>query len=293
MKTKIFGGIDNNFSNYSKSKVVVLPVPYEGTVSYGKGASLGPSAILEASSHMELYDIELKNIYEIGISTANPVKLLTNPEKSLDNIYQACKKHIGAGKFLAILGGEHSITSACVKAHREKYPNISVLQIDAHSDLRQEYGELPEKPTIWSHASVMRRVSDMKIPIVQVGIRSMCDEEPSVIEKNPKIATFYAKDIVGKDGWMDKAIEKLSDQVYITFDVDGLDPSIMPSTGTPEPGGLSWYETIEFIRKVSLRKKIVGFDVVELAPIKGLDHPIFTAALLVYKMIGYAFECNK
>jgi len=139
----------------------------------------------------------------------------------------------------------------------------------------------------------MRRVSDMKIPIVQVGIRSMCDEEPSVIEKNPKIATFYAKDIVGKDGWMDKAIEKLSDQVYITFDVDGLDPSIMPSTGTPEPGGLSWYETIEFIRKVSLRKKIVGFDVVELAPIKGLDHPIFTAALLVYKMIGYAFECNK
>lgn len=282
-----YAALPEKFSNYNKSKVVILPVPYEGTVTYGKGASKGSKAIIEASKNMELYDIELgKEICETGIHTLKELKCEKQPEKVIEQIYTESKKLISDNKFIVMLGGEHSITTGLVKAHKEKVNNLSVLQIDAHSDLRQSYDG-----SIYSHACVMRRIFDMKIPFVQVGIRSQDIEEAEFIKKN-NLKLFYAKDIHNNDNWIKEAISRLTENVYITIDLDGLDPSIMSSTGTPEPGGLLWYQTLKFLREVAKEKNVVGFDVVELSPVKGNYAPDFLAAKLIYKLIGYVF-CDE
>lgn len=276
-----FGALEKEFSSYKKSKAVILPVPYEGTVTYGKGTANGPKAIIESSKNMELYDIELdKEISNVGIHTLKELKVEKQPENVISQVYDSVKKIINDNKFPVVLGGEHSITLGAVNALKEKYNNLSVLQIDAHSDLRNSY-----EGTMFSHACVMRRVIET-CQIVQVGIRSMDIEEAEFIKKTNHKNIFFAKDM--HNNWQDKAINLLTNNVYITIDLDGLNPSIMPSTGTPEPGGMLWYQTINFLRKVAENKNIVGFDVVELAPVKENHAPDFLAAKLTYKLMGYS-----
>jgi len=287
-----FLGIEHEHSSFESSKIVVLPVPYERTVSYGSGTKHGPKAILDASHYVEFYDEETqREVYkQLGIATLMPLKLAKKNEKeALETIYQATLSLLNEQKFIVALGGEHTISQATIAAHAERYSDLSVLQIDAHSDLRTEY-----EGNKFSHASVMARVCEFLDPrnIVQVGIRAQCIEEADFIKANG-ITTLYAHEIRrGKHTkvlkhWEDIAAEKLTSHVYVTFDVDGFDPSIMPATGTPEPNGLFWHETMSLLRKIGRKRSVVGCDVVELAPIKELHHPDLTAAKLVSKMMNY------
>ncbi|MBI5061748.1 MAG: agmatinase [Candidatus Aenigmarchaeota archaeon] len=282
-----FGAIDKPYSEYNNAKVAVLPVPFEGTVTYGKGTARGPKAIIEASKNMELFDEELnKNTFEIGIHTLPALKVSDDPKKTIESLYNKAKQLLDEKKFIVMLGGEHSVTQGIIKALKKKYHDLSVLQIDAHSDLREEYDL-----TKYSHACVMKRVLDLDVKVVQVGIRSTSEEEQATFRKNRK-NIFLARDVATAktDAWMDDVISRLSKNVFITIDVDGFDPSIMQSTGTPEPGGLQWYPVLKLLRKVAAKRNVVGFDVVELAPIKGMSAPDFLCAKLVYKLIGYVFE---
>jgi agmatinase len=281
-----FGGLTGDWIDYDKSKIVILPVPYGNTASYGKGTELGPQAILEASKELELYDIELDSEpFENIIHTAPYLEIKEDPEQNVNEIFSTTSKYINDNKFVIMLGGEHSITTGLVRALKNKH-DFCVLQIDAHSDLREEFDS-----SRYNHACVMRRISDMNIPIIQVGIRSMAKEEKDDLNQNKintKIIPMHK--IVKNEYWMDKVVESLSNNVFITIDLDCLDPGIMPSTGTPEPGGFSWWQLINFLRYVFKAKNVIGCDVVELAPIKDLDAPNFLAAKLVYKLIGYKFE---
>jgi agmatinase len=288
-----FLGIEKEFSSLEQSAAVILPAPYEHTVSYGGGTRFGPKAILAASQYVELFDEETnRELYkERGIATLESLQFgKKQDEQALQVLFDTVTALLKLDKFVLTLGGEHTISSATIAAHLQRFPSLSVLQIDAHSDLRAEY-----QGNKFSHASVMARVCEFLDPqrLVQVGIRAQCREEAEFI-RDRRVNTFYAHDIrQGKHTkllkeWDDAVVERLTDEVYITFDVDGFDPSIMPSTGTPEPNGLSWHEATQLIRKVSRSKRIVGFDVVELAPIKGLHHPDLTAAKLVSKMLNYA-----
>ena len=289
---KNFLGMEEQYSSYERSQVVILPIPYEQTVSYGAGTKNGPKAILEASHYVEFYDEETRRQVhkEIGIATVPPLSFAKKKnERALDHIYHAVRDLLKQKKFVFSLGGEHTISQATIAAHAQLYPDLSVLQIDAHSDLRAEY-----QGNKFSHASVMARVCEIIDPrrVVQVGIRAQCIEEADYIRKKG-ITTLYAHEIRGGTYtkvlklWYDYAIEHLTDHVYVTFDVDGLDPSIMPSTGTPEPNGLLWHEAMTLLRKLGQKKNVVGCDVVELAPIKGLHYPDLAAAKLVSKMINY------
>ncbi len=283
-----FLGIEKKYSNYRDAKIAVLPVPYEATTSYGKGTKNGPAAIIKASRTVEYYDEELDrdSFYDFGIATLKPIafKNLTGA-KAMNVIEQAVGKLLDDGKFPVCLGGEHTISSPIVKAfHRRLGNTFTVLQLDAHSDLRDTY-----EGTKFSHACVMRRIWEFNKSIVQVGIRAQCIEERRHIVDH-RIDTYYAKDIHARAGWIEDVVGKLKDRVYITIDCDGFDPGILPATGTPEPGGLQWYETVELLRKVAESKKIIGFDVVELAPVKPWHHSDFTLAKLTYKLMGYAFS---
>lgn len=287
--TSNFLAIGSKYSAFETSKIVILPVPYEHTVSYGGGTKNGPRAILKASGYVEFYDEETgREVYsELGIATLPPLTFGKKSERaSLSMIEESVEKLIKKKKFVVMLGGEHTITQSAVAAHARHYPNLSVLQIDAHSDLRMEY-----QNSKYSHASVMARVCELIDPtsVVQVGIRAQCIEEAEFI-RSKGVHTLYAHDIRrGKfnENWQEHALEHLGKDVYVTFDVDGLDPSIMPATGTPEPNGLFWHETMQLLRKVGERKNVVGCDVVELAPMKGVHHPDLTTAKLVSKMINY------
>ncbi|MDD4271323.1 MAG: agmatinase [Patescibacteria group bacterium] len=280
-----FGDLPKENSKLETAKVVILPVPYDGTSTWGKGADKGPAAILEASANMELYDIETDSeIYKQNIFTAKPIVEKGAPEKMVKKVNLAAAGFLKQNKFIVTLGGEHSVTAGVVEAYAEKYKNLSVLQLDAHSDLRPEY-----HGSKYNHACVMSRVREL-CPIVQVGIRSMDVIEKPFIDKT---RVFFAEDIYNKIGWMDKAISKLTDQVYITIDLDVFDPSVLPSTGTPEPGGLSWYQVLEFLKKVIINKNVVGFDIVELAPDKNERSSDFLAAKLVYKLLSYKFYGKK
>ncbi len=299
-----FLGIEKEYSSFEQSKVVVLPVPYEYTTSYGAGTKHGPDAILQASHYVEFYDEEFdRELHkEIGIATLEPLDFSSKTgrarvhEKAFKLIYDEVIQLLEQGKFVVTLGGEHTISIAPVKAHYEKYGlpsgDFSLLHLDAHSDLRDSY-----QGTKYSHASFMARVCEFLDPrrVVQVGIRAQSKEEAEFIKANG-VNTFYAHEIrEGKHTrilkyWEDIVIEKLSKNVYVTFDVDCFDPSIMPATGTPEPNGLFWYEIMNLLRKIGKRKTIIGFDVVELAPIKGIHHADLTAAKLVYKLLNYAFQ---
>jgi agmatinase len=288
-----FLGIEKQYSTFETSKIVILPAPYEHTVSYGSGTKKGPEAILKASHYVEWFDEETKReIYkEHGIATL-PLLVLEKKkdEAALQIIYDSVLDVIQLQKFVVTLGGEHTISSATIAAHAKIFPNLSVLQFDAHSDLRPEY--LGNK---YSHASVMSRVCEFFDPhrLIQVGIRAQCKEEAEYI-RDHGVHTFYAHEI--RRGsytrvlkyWDDFVVEKLTDNVYITFDIDVFDPSIIPATGTPEPNGLFWDEVIQCIRKITRKHRIVGFDVVELAPIKFLHHADLTTAKLVSKILNYA-----
>ncbi len=289
-KNKNFLAISAKFSNYKNSKIVILQAPLEKTVSYGVGTKLGPKEIINASHYVEFYDEELNKelCFELGICTLEELKFKNlSHSKSLKKINEAVAKLLNDDKFVVTLGGEHSLSSAPIKAHFDKFKNMSILQIDAHSDLRDSY-----EGSKYSHASVMARVAEFTKDIVQVGIRAQCIDE-SLFIKNNNINTFYSRDIKsGKHGakWQDKVVDKLNENVYITFDVDGLDPSVIAATGTPEPGGLFWDETMELIKLVGQKKNIVGFDVVELAPSKYHEESNFNSAKLVYKILNYTFK---
>lgn len=271
---------------YAGSKVVVVGVPYDGTTTFQPGARNGPSCILHASANLEHYDQDLGNIFEIGIYTAGIIDIEdihVNPEDVIKRVYEVTKKYISDDKFLVTLGGEHSVTQGCVRAYREKYENLSVLQLDAHHDLMEKYGG-----SRYSHASVAKRLIDMGCSLTQFGIRVTSEEEHhSINKKTEGLKIFYAQEIYNNTRWHEEAIDSLNENVYLTLDLDGLDPSIMPSTGTPVPGGLGWYETLNFLRKVYEARRVVGLDVMELQPIPGNESPNFLAADLIYKNIGF------
>lgn len=284
-----FGGIDEaGYSDFDKAKVLVFPVSYEGTVSYGTGTGAGAMAIVDASRNMELYDEETDaEVYKVGIHTLDEFKPRETPEAMMDALYAETKELLKNDKFICMLGGEHSVSAPVIRAHAEKFHNLSILQIDAHADLRDEYDG-----TKHSHASIMARVvKDLRIPSVQVGIRSISsDEARSLAEDALPTKIFWAKDIVGKTDWIDKAVDSLTENVYLTIDIDGLDPSIMPTTGTPEPGGLGWYETLALIRKLAEKRRVVGMDLVEYSYVENQDAPAFLCSKLVYKSLAYIFN---
>lgn len=283
-----FGGIDEaEYSSFDSARVVILPVSYEGTVSYGTGTGAGAMAIVDASRNMELYEEETDSeAYKIGIHTLKEFLPRSTPEAMMDALYEYSKDLVKSGKFICMLGGEHSVSAPIIKAHAEHYHDLSVLQIDAHADLRDAYDGTPH-----SHASIMARVvKDLRIPSVQVGIRSISADEARAIESGLPTKIFWAKDIVGRTAWIDQAIDSLTDNVYLTIDIDGLDPSIVPTTGTPEPGGLGWYETLTLIRKLAEKKKVVGMDLVEYSYFENYDSPAFLCAKLVYKSLAYIFN---
>jgi agmatinase len=263
-------------------------------VSYGRGAAAGPRAILEASDQLEMYDEELDwSIDALGFHTLAPVDCgAGTPAEVMARIHAAALPPLRDGKFLVTLGGEHSVSYGVFTALQSvRARPFSLLQIDAHADLRPSYHGTPH-----SHASIMARAHDLGLPFVQVGIRAVCAEERAFLrETGLEANVFWAHAIAarGNDGWMDEAVERLGEEVYVTLDVDGLDPTLMPATGTPVPGGLGWYDTLRLLRKVATRRRIVGCDVTELAPMAGLHAPDFLVARLVYKLIGYALDGER
>ena len=267
---------------FDTAKVVVIPVPYDGTAEYKSGAREGPQAIIDASQYLELYDAEMdREISEVGIHTLPEVQpLASGPEFMVERVYGIAKYLIEKGKLWAMLGGEHSLTLGAVKAFHEKYPELSVLQLDAHADLRDQY-----LGTRYGNASVMRRVWEI-CPVVQVGIRSFSLEERKFLQQQKK-EPYYAEASNSPD-FVPRVISALSSKVYVSIDLDVFDPSIMSAVGTPEPGGLSWQQVLDLLRAVATSKKIIGFDLMELCPPEGPTSCAFLAAKLAYKLIGYA-----
>jgi agmatinase len=285
-----FLGLEDDRAGWGNAGVVILPVPYEATVSYQGGAKRGPAAILEASRYLELYDQELDlEPADSGVFTLPSLHLTgAGPERAVRQLSEAYEQVLAeAGDRLVItLGGEHSISSAPILAHAAQLGGrrLSVLQFDAHSDLRLEYEGSP-----YSHAAVMARCVD-DVDIVAVGIRALTREERHLIRERDSITTIFAEEMWSDSAWIDRALQALGNDVYISFDVDYFDPSLMPATGTPEPGGGSWYPTLQLLRRVFREHRVVGVDVVELAPIAGNAAPDFLVAKLIYKMIGYRAE---
>ncbi len=276
-----FGDIPQKFCDEQNSEIVILPIPYDGTSTWVKGADKGPEALLEASANMELYDIETDTeVYLKGIYTVPAIAQDASPEAMVEAAEKETLNYLGTGKFVVTIGGEHSVSIGPIQAYAKKFKNLSVLQIDAHADLRDSYEGSKN-----NHACVMARAQDL-CPIVQVGIRSMDVGEKDRLD--PK-RVFWAHKITQCDEWMDQAIDLLTDDVYLTIDLDGFDPSILPSTGTPEPGGLQWYPTLKFIKKVIERKNMVGFDIVELCPDPDEKSSDFLASKLLYKILSYKF----
>ena len=280
-----FGGIEPPFSLKDTSKIAVIPVPYDLTTTYVTGTKNGPSAIIEASTHMELYDEELgKETYQVGIYTHQPIAVSDKkPEEMLRMVSEAVSSDMKSDRFPVTLGGEHSISVGVVRELVKIYPDLSVLQLDAHADLRDTYEGTP-----YNHACVGRRITEL-CPLVQVGIRSMCKEEAD-FQRSSKVITISDYEMKRNKTALENAINALTDHVYITLDLDVLDPAIMPAVGTPEPGGLNWFETIQFLKLLSERKQIVSFDLVELCPQAGNVAPDFLAAKLIYRIMGYIAE---
>ncbi len=279
--TSNYAGIPDEFAQLEKAKVVLIPVPYNGTSTWGKGSDQGPKAFLEASEHLEWYDIETDTeVYQQGIFLAPAVLEKTSPEAVVDAVHKTTKEFIKRNKFVTVVGGEHSISIGNIRAFNECFDNLTVLHIDAHADLRKTYNG-----SKYNHACVVHEASQ-STNLVQVGIRSMDAIEKSFMDEEK---TFFAHEMLTDEYWIDKAIEAMTDNVFITFDLDALDPSIMPSTGTPEPGGLLWFETLDFLKQVFEEKNVVGFDLVELCPNPAVKAPDYLAAKLYYKMLSYKF----
>ncbi len=281
-----YAGLPDSYSSELSAKIVVLPVPFDKTTTYQQGTDKGPEALIEASRNMELYDIETAfEVYKEGIYTA-PAIDVESSESMLKALYERTKHFLELGKFVVVVGGEHSISYAPIRAHAEKYGKLTVLQLDAHADLQPAYEGNP-----WSHASVMARVKELDNveKIVSVGIRSMASEElPNLDASN----TFFAHKLDGND-WIEQVLSKLSGPVYVTFDLDVFDSSLMSSTGTPEPGGINWNQATKLLQRVAQEKQLVGFDVVELCPKEGHPAPDYLAAKLIYKLLSYQFNPNN
>ncbi len=268
--------------SFDRAQMVLVPVPYDETSTWGKGADQGPDALIRASEHLEAYDIETR--YEVsdhGFYTDVPVTEKQSPEAMIQAVYTRVRQRLDQNKFCIVLGGEHSVSIGAVQAHAEKFSDLTVLQLDAHSDLRDEY-----HGSQYNHACVMARIRQC-CSIVQVGIRSMDATELSRVEPD---RMFFAADIIGQSVWVERAIEKTAPNVYVTIDLDVFDSSLMPSTGTPEPGGLFWYDVMRFLRRLCKERRVVGFDVVELCPSQGNRAPDFMAAKLVYTFSSYIFS---
>jgi agmatinase len=279
-----FGGTTPTTSDFENARVVILPVPLDRTTSYVPGTRTGPHEILVASSHMELWDEETQtDVHSIGIHTLPEMEFpFASMDEVVGEIRRVASEIVNRGKFPVILGGEHSITPPVVAAVAARHKGLSVLQIDAHADLRESFMGTPH-----NHACAMRRTLEYA-PVTQVGIRSLSAEEATDIP-SLKTKVFYDFNMRQDPAWMDRVVDSLADVVYITIDVDGFDPAIMPSTGTPEPGGLSWYEGLALLRRVFERRTVVGCDIVELSPMPGNAAPNFLCAKLLYKILSYRF----
>jgi agmatinase len=283
-----FGGLESEFSTLERSRFAVIPVPYDLTSTYQSGSRRGPLAILEASGNMELYDEELEQeTYRSGIFTAPAVEAdASGPESMVRSVAQRVAEVLDREKVPVLLGGEHSITLGAVQATQRKYPGLRVLQLDAHADLRESYQGTP-----YSHACVARRVVEI-CPLIQAGIRSMSPEEALYLREAP-VRSFSADFVMAGAQNLERISELLDGDVYVTVDLDVLDPAFMPATGTPEPGGIDWRAITGLLRRVSRRARIRGFDVVELSPLPGLVAPDFLAAKLVYRMMGYVVAAPR
>jgi agmatinase len=290
-----FAGVAAEPGQKSPVRYSILPVPFDLTASYVKGASRGPAAIIEASTHMELYDEELGcEPYKAGIETLSAIEPRDDPADMIAVVQGAAREVLSRGTIPVLLGGEHSVTLGMVRALMDQYSALSVLQLDAHADMRDSYESSP-----YNHACVARRISEL-CPLVQAGVRSLSVEEAGFLKAGRAtgsagagIKTYYAAGIKGMGAdLLARIVEDLTQEVFITIDLDVFDPSIMPATGTPEPGGLGWYEVLGLLRAVASKRKVVGFDLVELCPQPGNVAPDFMAARLVYKMIAY-IEAGK
>ncbi|GAB5564955.1 MAG: agmatinase [Winogradskyella sp.] len=285
IKTNTYAGISEEYAKLETAKVVLIPVPYDGTSTWQKGAHKGPDAFLEASENMELYDIETDSeVYKQGVYLADAVTENSSPEAMVEAVEAITLHYINQNKFVTLFGGEHSMSIGTIRAFNDAFENLTVLQIDAHADLRPSY-----EGSTCNHACAVYEASKTT-NLIQVGIRSMDVSEKEQMNMGK---TYFAHKMVNYKYWMDSAIDQMTDNVFITFDLDAFDPSILPSTGTPEPGGLLWYETLEFLRKVFERKNVVGFDIVELCPNDIDKSSDFLAAKLYYKMLTYKFELNN
>ena len=273
------------YADFEASRVVVLPVPYDSTTDWHAGTRDGPRAIIDASHYLEPYDHELeREIYAVGIHTLPELMpAMQGPQETVERVYQVTGELLDKGKLVVMLGGEHSLSIGTVKAHRERFQKLSVLQLDAHADLRDEY-----EGTGYGHACVMQRVIEL-CPIVQAGIRAVSREEHEFI-KERKLRPFYAGEAPLSAADEKAIVSALTDDVYITIDLDVFDPSVMPSVGTPEPGGMGWHEVLRLLKRVAKERRIVGFDIVELAPREGPAACTYLAAKLAYKLIGLSTQ---
>ena len=276
-----YGFLEEDYSDFESSEIIILPVCYDETSTWIKGADKGPEAIIEASGNMELYDIETDSeVYKKGIFTDTPIENAESPADMVERVRSRVEDFIGAGKFMVVLGGEHSVSIGSIKAHVQNYSDTTVVQLDAHTDLRETYNG-----SKYNHGCVMARVKEM-CPFVQVGTRSMDISEKSGLDISRVV---WASDVRTDKKWVKKVISNLSKNVYVTIDVDVFDPSIMPSTGTPEPGGLFWYDVLELLRNICAASNVTGFDVAELCPNSNDRAPDFLAAKLIYKFLSYKF----
>lgn len=276
-----YGNLPAAFRQEDNARAVIVPVAYDDTSTWIKGADKGPAALIEASANMELYDIETESeVYQQGIYTTPALQGYSSPEDMVSAVKNTVSGYINQDQFTVVVGGEHSVSIGTIQAHAENYQDMTVLQLDAHTDLRDSYEGSKN-----NHACVMARAKEI-CPIVQVGIRSMDSSELSLCDKN---GVFFAEQIYGHALWIQQAVDLLTDNVYITLDLDVFDPSIMSSTGTPEPGGMGWYEVLKLIKTVSVQKNIIGFDIVELCPNPNNKAPDFLAAKLLYKLLTYKF----
>lgn len=284
MKAKTnYAGIPNKYARLDDAQVVLIPVPYDGTSSWVKGADKGPDAFLHASENMELYDIETKSeVYKKGIYLAPAVSENSSPEKMVQSVHKTTKSYLQQDKFVTLFGGEHSISIGSIRAFKEHFEDLTVVQIDAHADLRPTY-----EGSTCNHACALHEASK-NTNLIQVGIRSM---DSSEVEHLDEGRTYFAHDLY--DEWMEDAIGQMTPNVFITIDLDAFDPSILPSTGTPEPGGLFWYETLDFLKMIFKKKNVVGFDIVELCPNESEKSSDFLAAKLYYKMLSYKFYTDR
>jgi agmatinase len=282
---KPFGGLPKKYTQFEKSAVLLQSIPYDGTSTWGKGADKGFDAFIEASENLELYDIETDSeVFRKGIHTLPEISENASPEAVFEAVYERTRELLQNEKFLTFFGGEHSISIGVIKAFYEHFPNLTVLQLDAHADLRESY-----LGSQYNHACALHDAS-RHANLVQVGIRSMDVSEKEYLDKEK---CYFAEEMEGNYEWVKRSIRQMTEKVYITIDLDVFDPAIMPATGTPEPGGLDWYTVIQYLREVFRLKQVVGFDIVELAPVNDNKAPEFLAAKLYYKLLSYKFKYER